>query len=185
MHQLTLPPDRELTGLLKEAWGSDVYVLRVMVSSPFHFLAVFYHVHDNFSSCGLKLWDHYTLSVLLETCRIKWKSKRPTDRLLYFLPPGWVTLSCQRQITDNVPKHKITFCFLLHGGTAAANGFGGVNGCKIRVLFHKRSRFIDLNRCPDTAHRLSGRVSPTHPAAEIPTARYSCPSRFRGIILRL
>lgn len=125
------------------------------------------------------------LSVLLETCRIKWKSKRPTDRLLYFLPPGWVTLSCQRQITDNVPKHKITFCFLLHGGTAAANGFGGVNGCKIRVLFHKRSRFIDLNRCPDTAHRLSGRVSPTHPAAEIPTARYSCPSRFRGIILRL
>ena len=36
-----------------------VYVLRVMVSSPFHCLAVFYHVHDNFSSCGLKLWDHY------------------------------------------------------------------------------------------------------------------------------
>lgn len=59
VHQLTLPPDREFTGLLKEAWGSGVYVLRVMVSSPFHFLAVFYHVHDNFSSCGLKLWEHY------------------------------------------------------------------------------------------------------------------------------
>ena len=41
---------------------SGVYVLRVMVSSPFHFLAVFYHVHDNFSSCGLKLWDHYRIS---------------------------------------------------------------------------------------------------------------------------
>ena len=40
---------------------SGVYVLRVMVSSPFHFLAVFYHVHDNFSSCGLKLWDHYNI----------------------------------------------------------------------------------------------------------------------------
>ena len=39
---------------------SGVYVLRVMVSSPFYFLAVFYHVHDNFSSCGLKLWDHYS-----------------------------------------------------------------------------------------------------------------------------
>ena len=24
VHQLTLPPDRELTGLLKEAWGLDV-----------------------------------------------------------------------------------------------------------------------------------------------------------------
>lgn len=24
VQQLTLPPDRELTGLLKEAWGSDV-----------------------------------------------------------------------------------------------------------------------------------------------------------------
>ena len=38
---------------------SGVYVLRVMVKSPFHFLTVFYHVHDIFSSGGLKLRDHY------------------------------------------------------------------------------------------------------------------------------
>ena len=48
------------TSMTSLALYSGVYVLRVMVSSPFHFLAVFYHVHDNFSSCGLKLWDHYT-----------------------------------------------------------------------------------------------------------------------------
>ena len=49
------------TSMTSLALYSGVYVLRVMVSSPFHFLAVFYHVHDNFSSCGLKLWDHYIL----------------------------------------------------------------------------------------------------------------------------
>ena len=40
---------------------SGVYVLRVMVSSPFRVLVVFYHVHDIFSSGGLKLRDHYIL----------------------------------------------------------------------------------------------------------------------------
>ena len=50
------------TAMASLALYSGVYVLHVVVSSPFHFLAVFYHVHDNFSSCGLKLWDHYRIT---------------------------------------------------------------------------------------------------------------------------
>ena len=47
------------TSMTSLALCSGVYVLRVMVKSPFHFLTVFYHVHDIFSSGGLKLRDHY------------------------------------------------------------------------------------------------------------------------------